>query len=676
MRALGPHLMSRPARGRCNREERRNRDELRLPGRSPSRSFRTPNPKALWLPRFLRSSLFIPSSRRLSACFLVAAAVLLGGTAHGQSASFTARTGRNPVGLGEAFPFEVTLSLEGGRMEDYRAPDFRGFRVVSEYPSDSTQIQMGGGGASMRRIHTRRYQLVALQKGKLTIGPATARVDGRELRTEKVTVTVVDPGQAPAPSLFPGFADDLEPEAAPPPDPTHPAGQRNFLRVLPSKTRAFVGEQITIEWSLCLAERQNNYSPTKEPRTDGFWVEELEVPQTQQGLSLTEQVIDGRAYLVAPLMRKALFGLKPGKYTVTPLEADVARTGFFGHPLRSEHLTAAPVSLEILPLPPGAPAGFDPAAVGRFTLTAEVDRDQVKVGDAITLKLRLQGHGNVRKSPLPALPRLDGWKVYDPKVTTHLDRGDEIGGSKTAEYLLLPERPGTTEIPALVFAYFDPRKAAYLTARTEPLHLVVSGEPLAQAPGAATPTPAPAGSENLLAIDVRPLRNRPTLRRNLGAALYRTPWFLSVVIAPPALLGLLSLVAVARARLGRESESKRRRRLQRLAGRRLRSATALLHEGRLAPSLAEIERVLRELLASKLGATAAGMSRDELRAALVTSGASPTLVDGTVAALDDCDRARFAPGSITAEEASAAIERATELIEGFEKLGTRPGGSS
>ena len=654
MRALVPHSMPRPATRRWNRAFRR------------------------WL----------------SACFLAAATPFLSGAAYGQGASFTARAGRNPVGLGETFAFEVTLSLEGGRMEDYRAPDFRGFRVVSEYPSDSTQIQMGGGGSLMRRIHTRHYQLVPLQKGKLTIGPAMARVDGRDLRTEKVTVTVVDPGQAPQPaparprmprgfpgfpdpsSLFPGFADDLEPEVAPPPDPARPAGQRNFLRVLPDKTRAFVGEQITIEWSLCLAERQNNYSPTKEPRTDGFWVEELEVPQSQHGLSLTEQVLDGRVYLVAPLMRRALFGLKAGKHTVTPLEADIARTGFFGQPLRSEHLKAEPVTLEILPLPPGAPAGFDPAAVGRFTLAAEVDRDHVQVGEAITLKLRLQGHGNVRKSPLPTLPRLDGWRIYDPKVTVQLDKGDEIGGSKTAEYLLLPERPGDTELPTLTFAYFDPGKTAYLTAQTEPLHLVVSGQPLAQAPGASAPLPAPAGSENLLAIDVRPLRNRATLRRDLGAALYRTPWFLSVVIAPPALLGLLALAGMARARLGQETEGQRRRRLQRLAGRRLRSATALLREGRLAPSLAEIERVLRELLSSKLGTAAAGMSRDELRAALAAGGAAPALIDATVAALDDCDRARFAPGSITAEEASRASERASELIEGFEKLGARPGGSS
>ena len=78
----------------------------------------------------------------------------------------------------------------------------------------------------------------------------------------------------------------------------------------------------------------------------------------------------------------------------------------------------------------------------------------------------------------------------------------------------------------------------------------------------------------------------------------------------------------------------------------------------------------------KVGRTVVGMSRAELRAALVALGASLTLVDGTLAALDTCDRARFAPGSISTEEASATIEGASEIIEDFEKLGARPRGEA
>ncbi len=630
---------------------------------------------------------------RALTCLLAAGTLLFTATAFGQGTSFSSRAGRNPVGVGEAFPFDVTLSLDNAHMESYRPPDFRGFRVVAQQPSQSTQIQMGGSGSFMRQTYTWHYQLIPLQKGKVTIGAASARVDGRDLHTDKVTVTVVDSGQAPpapqprqpAPRGIPGFPGssfffpDLEPEPEPEPapEPAKPAGRRNFLRAVASKTRAYVGEQITVEWQMYLTERQNNYAPTKEPRADGFWVEDLEVPQNQNGLSLSEQVLDGRTYLFAPLMRKALFGLKPGKYTVTPLEADISRVDFFGATVRSEHLKADPLTLEILPLPPGAPAGFDPSAVGRFTIAAEVDRDHVQVGDAVTLKLRLDGQGNLRKIPLPALPHLDGWKIYEPKVSVQMNRGDVVGGSKTAEYLLLPDRPGQTTIPAFSFSYFDTHKAAYETVKTDPIQLQVTGQAAvaqdSQAPaqGAA---PSSSGSENLLAIDVRPLRVRPSLRRDIGSALYHSPALLGVAIAPPLLFGLVSLLGVARARLGRETEGKRRRKLRRSADRRLRTATAHLHEGRMAASLGEIERVLTEFLTGKVGRPVAGMSRDELRGVLANIDAGPGLTESTVAALDTCDRARFAPGSIDREEASHAIDRASEIIEAFEKLHASDGG--
>jgi hypothetical protein len=378
-------------------------------------------------------------------------------------------------------------------------------------------------------------------------------------------------------------------------------------------------------------------------------------------------------------MRKALFGLKPGKYTITPLEADISRVDFFGATTHSEHLKADPVTIEVVPLPTGAPAGFDPSAVGRFTLAAEVDRNHVQTGEAITLKVRLDGQGNLRKIALPALPRLDGWKIYEPKMGVQMNRGDDIGGSKTAEYLLLPERPGTTTIPPFTFGYFDTHKGAYATVKTEPIQLVVAGEAL-QAQGSHAPvpttTPGASGSENLLAIDVRPLRSRPSLRRDLGSALYHSPALLGVAVVPPLLLGLVSLFGVARARLGRETEGKRRRKLRRSADRRLRTATTHLREGRLAPSLGEIERVLSEFLTGKVGRPVAGMSREELRAALGRLGAGQGLLDSTLTTLDVCDHARFAPGSLSPEEASAAIDRASEIIEEFEKLQSNAGGAT
>ena len=605
-----------------------------------------------------------------------------------QGPSFSARVGQTQVGVGEAFVYEVTLSVSQGGAESFRRPEFRGLRVISERPSQSTQFQMGVGGTVMQQNFSWRYELVPLQKGKLTIGPAAIRVDGKDLKTESIAIQVVDAGQAPQQTRrtrpggipgfpgFPGFEPDEEPDPAPTPPPAaqevKAAGRRNFVRASANKAKVFVGEPVVAEWTLYLTETQNKYTASKEPRTDGFWVEDLQIPTHRGNLALSEQVVDGRVYLVAPIIRKLLFPLSPGTHTVTPLEADISRVDFFGTPIRSEHLKSEPITVEVVPLPTqGKPANFDNAAVGTFAITAQVDKTQVNVGDALTLTVVLSGKGNVRKVGLPAMPKLDGAKLYDPKVSVNIEPGETLKATKTAEYLFLPERPGTLRIPSLTFASFDPEKGAYTTQKTTPFQIEVTGTAMAAAATTTTSTGRP-GTENLIALDLRPPRNLPGLRRDLGLALFQSSTLLGIIAFPPALMLALFFARKARARLSRETDDTRRRKLRKQADRRLRTAANFLTEGHPQPALTEIERVLREYLLGKLGQPIAGMSRDELREALQRAGGGADVVDSALRALDTCDRARFAPGGLGQEEASATIDQASEILAALDRLDNRP----
>jgi hypothetical protein len=623
---------------------------------------------------------------------LAGLAVLLAADgAHAGEPSFAARVDRTQVGQGDSFTLEITLSVENGRVDNYRAPDLRGFRVLAERPSQSTQVQMGGGNTFMRQVYGWHYEVLTLDKGSFSVGPARVRVDGKELRTDKIAISVVDAAQGattrrsralprgiPNPGLpFPGFG--IGDDAPPAVDTTANHGRRNFLRVQPSKIKTYVGDQIAVDWFLYLTERQDKYSTTAEPRTDGFWVEDRSVPNNRGGLALGEQAYEGRTYLVAPLMKKVLFPLHPGRLTISPLESEISRVDFFGATLRTERLKTEPVTIEVLPLPTaGQPPQFDSAAVGHFILQAEVDRDHVNVGEAVTLKLTITGQGNLRKLAVPALPRLDGWKSYEPKVSVSLDQGERISGSKTVEYLLLPERPGVTTIAPFTLAFFDPEKGSYGSERSNALRIEVSpdGAPATHPAGTTTgpvaaTAPATPGGQNVLALDIRPLRNRPTLHRDLGTSFYQSRGLMMVVVMPPVSLALTAFFGFVRERLSKETDSARRRKLRRLARRRLRTADAHLREGRLGQAFGEIERVLRECLIGKLRQPIAGMSLDELRSTLAQAGLAPELVSATLRALEDCDRARFAPGSLSAQEVSAARDRASELILQIEKAHLR-----
>jgi hypothetical protein len=619
-------------------------------------------------------------------------AILVPGQAFAQT--LVGRVDRAQVTLGESVIYEVTLSLSEGQAEGYKPPDFRGFRVLDEQPSRSTQIQMGGGKSLVRTVYTWRYELSPTQSGRVTIGAARVRANGTDLRTNPVPITVLAGDltpdrsrQAPAPPP-PRAAPRMRQPRSPFADlfggdePVLPApagGQGSFLRAVGDKNKVFVGEQVVVEWLLYLTERQDKYQAVAEPRTDGFWSEELTVPHNQGSLALTQQLHEGRLYLVAPLMRKALFPLQAGKLTVTPLESEISQVDFFGRTLRTERLKAQPLEIEVLPLPgAGRPDDFDPANVGLFAIDARVDRNKVGVGEAVTLLVTVSGQGNLRKFSMPRLGAIPGWKTYEPKVEVRIENESGIAGSRSVEYLLLPERPGPLVLPALAFSFFDPAGRRYVTEKTPSLRIEVLGEAKAggRIAGTSPGSSNLGGLENVLPAEIRPPRTRPALRRDLGATLYRSPAFVWTLLAPPALFGVTVVMGRLRERWGQDTDRGRRRKARRLIRHHLQAAERQLQADRPAAFYMEIDRVLREVLIARLRRPITGLPREELAALIAGSGLGPEVASQVLSELDACDRARFAPGTVGPGEMRASLERAAELILQIERAPEHPGRAS
>ena len=196
------------------------------------------------------------------------------------------------------------------RIDGYRPPDFRALRMVSATgPNRSTQVQMGGGQTSVQNGYTWRYQLMLPPGAKsgVTIGPAHVRVAGRDVASNPVQVRIgagaarpPAAARVPGGGLFPrGLFDD-----GPPEEPAASSSGVAFIRAVADKPRAFVGEQVTVAWYLYLTEPQNNFQPLAQPRTDGFWVEDVPSTNPQGRLAFTDQVEGGRSYQVALLRQE------------------------------------------------------------------------------------------------------------------------------------------------------------------------------------------------------------------------------------------------------------------------------------------------------------------------------------------------------------------------------------
>ena len=630
----------------------------------------------------------------LALAFLVAAS-LPARESRAQAPSFVAEVDRTQVAAGDTFTYEVTLNAANESVDGFRAPNFGALRVVSapRGPNRSTQMQIGGGGTFIQNGYTWQFILAApAQKGPVTIGAARVQVDGREMKSNPVNVRVVDAGVAPPPQQrgrspfagLPGFgAPDPEPEppqpAPPPPGGMSSAPAARFIRAVPDKTRATVGEQVTVTWYLYFLQGVDKYDPTTEPQTEGFWVEDITPMGARGNLARTTDTVAGRTYQVATLLKKALFPLKPGKQTITALEAEVSQVDFFGSALRRERLKSDPINIDVVPAPKeGQPAGFEAANVGTFTMTAQADRTTVAAGEAVTLIVEIKGKGNLRNLRLAALPPLDGWKSYAPKNNVKLESGDDIiAGTRTLEYLLLPERPGTTMITSLTLPYYDPQAKAYAVAKTEPVRLEVTGDAVAHAgatPGAAGAAPATgAGADNVIAAEIRPIRAQAGLKRDLGATFYRSGAFTGILLVPPLGLALAVALGRLRERFGGDTQRTRRRRTRALVRKRLSAAERHRDDGRTTDFYIEIDRVLRDLLAARLGQSVAGLRMDELSALLRARGMPDQMAARLIAELEDCDLARFAPGSggVGNERMGASLERAAELIEAIEKTSLR-----
>jgi hypothetical protein len=202
---------------------------------------------------------------------------------------------------------------------------------------------------------------------------------------------------------------------------------------------------------------------------------------------------------------------------------------------------------------------------------------------------------------------------------------------------------------------FDPSLKQYRTLHTESVLLRV-------APAAAGASTAEPIAQNLLgAGGVRPIRLRLGSSR-IGPPPWTRPWFWPLIAFPPFGLALLLGIGGLWRRLQIDPEAKRVKLARSAARKRLRGAQALLARGEPAAFYAEVSRAITGYLGDKQHIVAAGLTREELTAALHERGHPDETVRKVLRVLDDCDRARFAPGSGEAPAREAMLGRADQLI--------------
>ena len=568
-----------------------------------------------------------------------------------QEVSLSASTDVREVALDDTLVLRITAKFSArGESGDLDIPAFADFDVVNRSRSEQMSFSFGGGGSSMERTVITALTLTPKRVGDLTIEPVKLEYQGKKVQTEPIAIHVVPAGQAGRAGRG---ADAADPFAD-----VHPGQRDLLLRAAVDNDHPFVGQQVT--WSLFLLARTNVSSIEKlvSPRLDGFWSVDIEAPQQ---LVPEQRILDGVPYTSYLLRRRALFPLRAGKASIDPAEVQVL-TGFGMLFSRgTSRRSSQPLQIEVQPLPPGKPPGFDAGNVGQWTLSATAEPATVAVGQPITLRVVANGRGNVRDLRLPKLPEIAGVRAYDATTTDKeaIERG-RVNGTRTLEQLLVPERTGALEIPALSMDIFDPVQKQYRTLKTERI-------PLRVTPAEGGQAAAESASQNLLSAGgVRPIRLRlATVDR--AAPPWTQPWFWPLLGIPPFGVAVALGFAGLRRMLQVDPGEKRFKLARGAAARRLKGARALLQRGESLAFYAEVARAVTGYLLDKQGVAAAGLTREELAAALRARGHGDETVRRVVRVLDDCDRARFAPGSGDAPAREAMLGRADQVLNELDR---------
>jgi BatD DUF11 like domain len=574
---------------------------------------------------------------RRSWLVLAAAALLTPRSLLAADLTATVRTDRTSMRVGEEITVELEVERAGsGRVPEVTIPEALAekFEITQRLASSGGfRISLGTQGSSRSVNDSLTLVAVALVPGKVSLS-FTVDDAGTKVTSNVVEVTVEgDPAATDKPDGKPIAAANKPTEAR----------SDVFVWGATDKTTAYVGEQL--EYNLDVYERTmlSSVSMRTPPSFTDFYTYDL-----PEGEARIEEV-GGVPYRVRPGMRRAVFPQKAGTLTIGAPEITIGR--------RRRNRGVA-LAVEVRPLPAkGQPPRFSPNNVGRYTITAKVDRDHVAAGQPLTWTVEISGEGNIALVDPGVWPELRGARRYEPKVETHTEARERVGGRRSYAFLVIPEHGGPLELPALTLHYFDPLLERYEVARADPITIEVDGSPDAAAP-APDLTPEPELAKEGLA----PIIELATVPREPPPSRWLTPrrW-LQLMMVVPASAALLEGGHALWRRFGPDDLARRRTRERLRRRERIETARNAIESGE--GFHAAVAGLLHELAVARVGVEGTGLPRPELLRLLARAELPADDLRKLEALLDRCDAARFAAQRGTPEERRDLLEDALALAE-------------
>ncbi len=576
---------------------------------------------------------------------------------------FRISTSRTKVTVGKIF--SLSLIFEG--TSNVPAPGvspIEGFQV--EYMGPSTRISIVNGRKTSSITHM--YTLIPLRAGRLIIGPFSFNYGGNTYLSNTITVTVT------------GSPSDANAAAHPQViyDETERMRDRIFLVVSPEKSEAYVNEIIPVYLKLYVNRVNIRDIQYPEFSQKGFLMSGFEKPYQRR------EVMDRIRYEVVEF-KTFIYATQPGNFFLDSatvrcnvlVEKKRRRLGRFGgifdddlfddvfggYDILPFEAKSKKVPVTIMPLPKEARPGDFTGAVGRFDFTLEASPHKVKVGDPVTLTMRIKGDGNFSTVMCPEIDVGDKFKVYQPQVS-------QEPGAKIFEQILLPTEETVKEIPPVSFSFFDPKLERYRTVTSAVIPITVEKSEKgkeALLAGFQRFTAGKASEEELLGRDIVYIKPSPGKLRKRGKYIFKSAAFISMNTLGALFFVTLLVFYRRKERLEKDVRYARRLVAPKEARANLKKAKCFLEKGAPGEFYGALFKTLQGYFGGKFHLPTHGITITVIDEVLKPKGVKTEVLEKLKVLFEECDLVRYAVSTFDREKMEASLKKTSEIIDYFER---------
>lgn len=541
--------------------------------------------------------------------------------------------------------FRVAYTINTSDVEEFRMGGVQdGLEVIAgPYTSSQSSYQMINGHTSSSSSVTITYTLYAAKNGSFTIGASHALAGGKRLSSRPVKIQVSGHAQRTngAPNMHgQNSYDQPHMRSAG----SAISGSDLFIKVSASKKRVHEQEPILLTYKV-YTQVDLTQLEGKMPDLKGFHTQEVPLPQQK---TFHTETVNGRPYKCVTWSQYVMYPQMTGRLeipsitfkgivvqqnrNVDPMEAFF--NGGSGYVEVKKDIKAPGITLQVDPLPQ-RPANFS-GGVGKFNISASLDKKEVKAGEPITLRVVVGGIGNLKllKQPVVNFPK--DFDKYDAKVTdkTRLT-ANGVEGNMVYDFLAVPRNQGSYTIPSVELTYYDTGKNAYKTIKTQPFKVEVE-----KGDGTSAESEDFASQDK----DIHTIKLGKAEQHKADEMFFGSFGYWISLLMPLIAFVVLLIVFRRRAIENADIVKKRSNRAGKIATKRLRLANKLMLQGKQGEFYDEVMRALWGYMSYKLNMPAEKLNRDNIRETLGRHFVDDATIEKFTTALDECEFERYAPG--------------------------------